>query len=128
LELRQRVGRRKNASARVRLVPGTGKITINGKDIKEYFDRETHIIKVIQPLEVTSTMNKYDAICTAQGGGKTGQSGALRMAIARVLSQIDENIKTILAKGGYLTRDDRMVERKKYGKMKARRSYQFSKR
>lgn len=126
--MKQRVGRRKNASARVRLVPGTGKITINGKDIKEYFDRETHIIHAVQPFEVTSTMGKYDAICTAQGGGKTGQAGAIRMALARVLSQIDENVKTVLAKGGFLTRDDRMVERKKYGRMKARRRYQFSKR
>jgi len=126
--LKQRVGRRKNASARARLIPGTGKIVINKKDITVYFDREVDIIRIKQPLEVTGTLGKYDCICTAQGGGKTGQSGALRMAIARVLSGINDDIKTILAKGGFLTRDPRMVERKKYGRMKARRRYQFSKR
>ena len=121
-------GRRKNAIARIYLKSGTGQITVNGKDIKVFFNRETHIDHIVQPLEATSTISKYDVDAITKGGGQTGQAGAMRMGIARALSQIDESLKTTLSKGGFLTRDDRMVERKKYGRMKARRRYQFSKR
>jgi len=121
-------GRRKNAVARVYLKSGNGMITINGKDIKVFFNRETHIDHIVAPLEATSTINKYDIDAVTKGGGQTGQAGALRMGIARALSQLDEGVRTVLSKGGFLTRDDRMVERKKYGRMKARRRYQFSKR
>jgi small subunit ribosomal protein S9 len=121
-------GRRKNAVARVYLKTGTGMITVNGKDIKVYFNRDTHVDHIVQPLLATSTSAKYDVDAIAKGGGQTGQAGALRMGIARALSQIDESLHTVLAKGGFLTRDSRMVERKKYGRMKARRRYQFSKR
>jgi small subunit ribosomal protein S9 len=121
-------GRRKNAVARIYLKSGTGQITVNGKDIKVFFNRETHIDHIVQPLEATSTISKYDVDAITKGGGQTGQAGAMRMGIARALAQIDESLKTTLAKGGFLTRDDRMVERKKYGRMKARRRYQFSKR
>ena len=121
-------GRRKNAVARIYLKSGSGVITVNGKDVRVFFNRETHIDHIVAPLEATSTINKYDVDAITKGGGQTGQAGAMRMGIARALSQIDESIHTVLAKGGFLTRDDRMVERKKYGKMKARRSYQFSKR
>ncbi|HDQ25153.1 MAG TPA: 30S ribosomal protein S9 [bacterium] len=121
-------GRRKNAVARVYLKPGAGEITINGLEEKEYFDRDTHVSHFKAPLEATMNTGKYDVMATVSGGGKTGQSGAIRMGIARGLAQIDDNVRSILSKAGYLTRDARMVERKKYGKMKARRSYQFSKR
>ncbi len=121
-------GRRKNAVARVWVAPGSGKITINDTDIKVYFPRGTHRDHLIAPMEAVGVATKYDVIVTAKGGGKTGQSGAIRMGIARGLAQVDEAMKVTLAKGGFLTRDSRMVERKKYGKMKARRSYQFSKR
>ena len=121
-------GRRKNAVARIYLKPGTGMITVNGKDVKVFFNRETHIDLITAPLEATSTTNKYDVDAICSGGGQTGQAGAMRMGIARALSQIDEALHTVLAKGGFLTRDNRMVERKKYGRMKARRRYQFSKR
>jgi len=121
-------GRRKNAIARVWLTSGSGKVTVNKKDVKKYFERSTHIDNLMQPLEVTTSTSKYDVKAAVKGGGKTGQAGAMRMAIARCLAKTDENVKTILSKGGFLTRDSRMVERKKYGKAKARKSYQFSKR
>jgi small subunit ribosomal protein S9 len=121
-------GRRKNAIAKVWVKSGTGKITVNDKDVKLYFERGTHIDHLVAPLEAASVSGKYDIKVTALGGGKTGQAGAIRMGIARALAKLDEAMKVIMAKGGFLTRDDRMVERKKYGKMKARRSYQFSKR
>ena len=121
-------GRRKTSTAKVWLKSGDGKITVNKKDVKVFFNRDTHIAHIMEPLEATSTVGKYDINCTAMGGGQTGQSGAIMMAIARALSKSDESMKVILAKGGFLTRDSRMVERKKYGRMKARRRYQFSKR
>jgi small subunit ribosomal protein S9 len=121
-------GRRKNAVARVWVKTGSGIITINGSDVKEYFPRGAHRDHLIAPLEAVGVVNKFDIDVTTKGGGKTGQSGAIRMGIARALSQLDEAMHTTLSQGGFLTRDPRMVERKKYGKMKARRSYQFSKR
>ena len=121
-------GRRKNAIARVWVKNGSGMITVNGIDVKEYFPRGTHRDHLIAPMEAVGVVNKYDVEVTAKGGGKTGQSGAIRMGIARALAQVDEAMKTTLSRGGFLTRDPRMVERKKYGKAKARRSFQFSKR
>jgi small subunit ribosomal protein S9 len=121
-------GRRKTSVARVRLVPGQGKITINDKDIEEYLDYETLRREVKSPLTITKTLNKYDVLAKVQGGGSTGQSGALRHGIARALVKADGELKDILKKAGFLTRDARMVERKKYGLKKARRAPQFSKR
>lgn len=121
-------GRRKDAIAKVWVKPGTGKITVNNRDVKEYFPRGTHVDHLVAPIEAASMTGKIDVKVTALGGGKTGQSGAIRMGVARALAKRDEAIKVIMAKGGFLTRDDRMVERKKYGKAKARASFQFSKR
>ncbi len=121
-------GRRKSSIARVYLVPGTGKITINKRDIDEYFGLETLKIIVRQPLDATSTLDKYDAIITVRGGGFTGQAGAIRHGIARALLTVDGDFRPTLKKAGYLTRDPRMKERKKYGLKKARRAPQFSKR
>ena len=121
-------GRRKTSVARVRLVPGQGKITINDKDIEEYLDYETLRREVKSPLTITNTLNKYDVLAKVQGGGSTGQSGALRHGIARALVKADGELKDILKKAGFLTREARMVERKKYGLKKARRAPQFSKR
>ena len=121
-------GRRKKAIARVRLVDGTGKITINGKDIDEYFG--TDILKVIvkQPLTASNTLDKYDVICKVIGGGFTGQAGAIRHGIARALLTANGEYRPILKQSGFLTRDPRMKERKKYGMKKARKAPQFSKR
>ena len=121
-------GRRKEAVAKVLLKKGNGKITVNGKDIKDYFDREFHIFHALRPIYATNLQDKYDLECTVKGGGKTGQAGALRMGIARALAKTDNSIRQVLSKEKLLTRDSRMVERKKYGRMKARRRYQFSKR
>ena len=121
-------GRRKNAIARVRLVEGNGKITINGKDIDEFFGLETLKVIVRQPLTVTNTTAKYDVIANVKGGGFTGQAGAIRHGITRALIKSDENLKSELKKAGFVTRDPRMKERKKYGLKKARRAPQFSKR
>ena len=121
-------GRRKNAIARVRLTEGTGKITINGKDIDEFFGLETLKVIVKQPLTVTNTTDKYDVICSVQGGGFTGQAGAIRHGVTRALVKADEALKPELKKAGFLTRDPRMKERKKYGLKKARKAPQFSKR
>ena len=121
-------GRRKSSIARVRLVEGTGKITINGKDIEEFFDLETLKVIVRQPLTVTNTLSKYDVICSVYGGGVSGQAGAIRHGITRALIKSDENLKSELKKAGFVTRDPRMKERKKYGLKKARRAPQFSKR
>ena len=120
-------GRRKSSIARVYLVPGTGKITINKRDIDEYFGLETLKIIVRQPLEATNTTDKYDAIITVRGGGFTGQAGAIRHGISRALLTVDGDFRPALKKAGYLTRDPRMKERKKYGLKKARRAPQFSK-
>ena len=119
-------GRRK--IARVYLVPGTGKITINKKDMDSYFGLETLKIIVRQPLEATNTTDKYDVIVTVRGGGFTGQAGAIRHGISRALLTVDGDFRPTLKKAGYLTRDSRMKERKKYGLKKARRAPQFSNR
>ncbi len=121
-------GRRKNSIARVRLVEGTGKITINGKDIEEYFGMETLKVIVRQPLTVTNTVAKYDVVAKVIGGGFTGQAGAIRHGIARALNEANDEFRPVLKSNGFLTRDPRMKERKKYGLKKARKSPQFSKR
>mgnify|MGYP004665742103 FL=1 len=121
-------GRRKNAIARVRLVEGKGNITINGKSMDEYFGIETLKVIVKQPLTATNTLEKYDVICKVQGGGFTGQAGAIRHGIARALLEANAEYRPTLKTNGYLTRDPRMKERKKYGLKKARKAPQFSKR
>ena len=122
-------GRRKSSVARVRLVEGTGKITINGKDIEEVFDLETLKVIVRQPLTVTNTLTKYDVICSVYGGGISGQAGAIRLGIARALLEASNNeFRPVLKANGMLTRDSRAKERKKYGLKAARRAPQFSKR
>ena len=121
-------GRRKSSVARVYLVPGTGKVTINKKDMDEYFGLETLKIIVRQPLEATNMADKFDVIVNVKGGGFTGQAGAIRHGIARALNKYDLDLRPTLKKAGYLTRDTRMKERKKYGLKKARRAPQFSKR
>ncbi|MCI7062116.1 MAG: 30S ribosomal protein S9 [Lachnospiraceae bacterium] len=121
-------GRRKSSIARVYLVPGNGKITINKKDMDQYFGLETLKIIVRQPLEATNTTDKYDVLVNVHGGGFTGQAGAIRHGIARALLNVDADFRPILKKAGFLTRDPRMKERKKYGLKKARRAPQFSKR
>ena len=121
-------GRRKSSIARVRLVEGTGKITINGKDIEEYFDLDTLKVIVRQPLTVTNTLAKYDVICSVRGGGVSGQAGAIRHGIARALNEANSEFRPALKTNGFLTRDPRMKERKKYGLKKARKAPQFSKR
>ena len=121
-------GRRKSSIARVRLVEGTGKITINGKDIDEYLGLETLKVIVKQPLVATNTLSKYDVIVKVTGGGFTGQAGAIRHGIARALLEANAEYRPELKSNGFLTRDPRMKERKKYGLKKARRAPQFSKR
>ena len=121
-------GRRKSSVARVRLVEGNGEITINGKDIDEFFGLETLKVIVRQPLTVTNTTSKYDVICTVKGGGFTGQAGAIRHGIARALNEANTEYRPVLKSSGFLTRDPRMKERKKYGLKKARNAPQFSKR
>lgn len=121
-------GRRKSSIARVRLVEGTGKITINGKDIDEFFGLETLKVIVRQPLTVTNTTAKYDVIASVKGGGFTGQAGAIRHGIARALNEANSEYRLALKQNGFLTRDSRMKERKKYGLKKARKAPQFSKR
>ena len=121
-------GRRKNAVARVRILPGNGNITINKRSIDEYFGREVLRTIVRQPLVLTNTEGKYDVIVNVKGGGITGQAGAIRHGIARALLTVDGDLRAPLKKAGYLTRDPRMKERKKYGLKKARRAPQFSKR
>ncbi len=121
-------GRRKKAIARVRLVPGTGKININKRDLEDYIKYETLRTAVREPLMITDTMGQYDIMVSVNGGGYTGQAGAIRHGISRALLQVDNELRPILKKAGFLTRDSRMKERKKYGLKKARRASQFSKR
>ena len=121
-------GRRKHSVARVRMYPGTGKITINGRDIDEYFGLETLKLIVRQPMEITNTLVRFDIVCTVAGGGVSGQAGAIRHGVARALLQNGDEMRPILKKAGFLTRDPRMKERKKYGLKGARRAPQFSKR
>lgn len=121
-------GRRKQSVARVRLVPGSGKITVNGRDADDYFPRAFLKAHAQEPLEATGMISRFDVIADVKGGGTTGQAGAIRMGIARALLQSDEEMRAALKKGGFLSRDPRMKERKKYGLKKARRAPQFSKR
>ena len=122
------VGRRKTSVARVILMPGTGKITINRRSLEEFFPIETLRNDVLKPLDATQTMGKYDARINVEGGGTTGQAGAIKLGIARALVDLSEDHKPALRAAGLLTRDPRMVERKKYGQKKARKRFQFSKR
>ena len=121
-------GRRKNAIARVRLTPGDGKVVVNGKDLLDHFRRETLKMDIEQPLEVTETLGKFDLNASVIGGGLSGQAGAVRLGIARALLSYSEDFRSVLRRGGFLTRDPREKERRKYGLAKARKRYQFSKR
>jgi small subunit ribosomal protein S9 len=122
------VGRRKNAVARIKLTDGSGKITINKRELEKYFPLETHRTEVMLPFVVTDTLGRYDATVNVNGGGMTGQAGAVKLGIARSLVSLDEDMRIALRGAGLLTRDPRMVERKKYGQKKARKRFQFSKR
>ncbi len=121
-------GRRKTSVARVFLREGNGKITVNGKEVKDYFANPSLVFIVEQPLNVTETLGKYDILINVKGGGSTGQAGACRHGLSRALTALDESNRTALRANGFLTRDPRMVERKKYGQRGARRKFQFSKR
>lgn len=121
-------GRRKTSSARVFLKPGSGKVSINGREPERYLSRSISRMIMLQPFAVTSTQNKFDLLVTVSGGGETGQAGAIRHGISRALVAFDAELRGTLKKAGFLTRDPRMVERKKYGKAGARRRYQYSKR
>ena len=121
-------GRRKKSVARVRLYAGTGNITVNGRDVDDYFGLETLKLIINQPFGVTSTEGKFDVVCTAKGGGISGQAGAIRHGASRALLLADETFRAPLKKAGFLTRDPRMKERKNYGLKAARRASQFSKR
>jgi small subunit ribosomal protein S9 len=124
----QTTGRRKGAVARVRLLAGAGKITVNGRDFVEYFPSETHRMIVTEPLRLTTTAEVYDIDATIGGGGVSGQAGALRLGIARALISADGELRTTVKRAGFLTRDARVKERKKYGLKKARKAPQYSKR
>lgn len=124
----QGTGRRKNAIARVRLVPGEGKLIVNTRSLEEYFGKKTLEMIVKQPLNLTNTLSQYDVMAKVEGGGTTGQAGAMRLGIARALLKADPNLRPALKKAGFLTRDPRMKERKKYGLKSARRAPQYSKR
>jgi small subunit ribosomal protein S9 len=121
-------GRRKNAIARVWIKPGKGDINVNGKTVTQYFARPVLRMLITQPFLISDRYNQYDVYCTVNGGGLSGQAGALRHGISRALTYYEPDLRGILKLAGFLTRDSRVVERKKYGKAKARRSYQFSKR
>ena len=122
------LGRRKEAIARVRLVPGDGKVTVNKKPLLDFFKRETLKMIIEQPLELTGTLGKYDIVANVNGGGLSGQAGAVRLGIARALLKIDEEYRPKLKHAGFLTRDSRMKERKKPGQPGARKRFKFSKR
>jgi small subunit ribosomal protein S9 len=121
-------GKRKNAIARVWLKPGSGKITINTKDFDKYFARPVLQMLLKQPLQAASRSSQFDVVATVVGGGLSGQAGAVRHGISKALTYYEPELRSVLKKGGFLTRDSRIVERKKYGRVKARRSFQFSKR
>lgn len=121
-------GRRKESTARVWVKPGSGRFTVNGKTMPAYFARPTQQMIINQPLATINRLQQYDIICTVSGGGLSGQAGAVRHGVARALIAYDPALRPALKRGGFLTRDAREVERKKYGKAKARRSFQFSKR
>jgi small subunit ribosomal protein S9 len=122
------VGRRKEAVARVRLVPGTGNVTINGRTMDEYFGRETSKMILIEPLKLVDQLGKVDVFVNTNGGGLSGQAGAIRHGISRALVDLNAEFRPLLKKAGFLTRDARAVERKKYGQPGARKRFQFSKR
>ncbi len=122
------VGRRKESVARVRLMPGTGNITINGRSIDEYFGRETSKMILVEPLKLVDQIGKVDVLVNAKGGGLSGQAGAIRHGISRALVEMNAEYRPILKKAGFMTRDARAVERKKYGRPGARKRFQFSKR
>jgi small subunit ribosomal protein S9 len=126
--LTQTTGRRKEAVARVRLRDGEGKITVNGRDIADYFPSDTHRMILTEPLRLTETQERFDVDATMNGGGPSGQAGALRLGIARALVEIDEELRPALKQAGFLTRDAREKESKKYGLKKARKAPQYSKR
>ena len=128
MQPRTTVGRRKNAVARVKLTDGSGKITVNKREFENYFPLEIQRDEIMKPFKVTDTMGRYDVMIRVNGGGPVGQAGAVRLGIARSLVAIDEDARTTLRGAGLLTRDPRMVERKKYGQKKARKRFQFSKR
>jgi small subunit ribosomal protein S9 len=121
-------GRRKDAVARVWIKPGAGRVNVNGRDWEVYFARPVLRMVIDQPFEAAGRKGQYDVHCTVTGGGLSGQAGAVRHAISRALTYYEPELRSVLKRGGFLTRDDRAVERKKYGKRKARRSFQFSKR
>lgn len=121
-------GRRKTAVARVRLVPGTGNISINNRTFEDFFPNKTSRLIVLQPMELTATTARFDVLCRVNGGGVTGQAGAVRLGIARALIKANPELRPALKRAGFLTRDPRMVERKKYGLHKARKAPQYSKR
>jgi small subunit ribosomal protein S9 len=121
-------GKRKDAVARVWIKPGSGKVLVNTRDIEVYFARPVLRMMIQQPLNVAAREGQYDVICTVSGGGLSGQAGAVRHGLSKALTYIEPELRTVLKKGGFLTRDSRVVERKKYGRAKARRSFQFSKR
>ncbi len=122
------IGRRKEAIARVRMTPGSGKVVVNGKDLLSYFKRETLIMDIEQPLRLTDNMETFDFKIRVNGGGLSGQAGAVRLGIARAILAYSEDYRPTLRQGGFLTRDPRRTERKKYGLAKARKRFQFSKR
>jgi small subunit ribosomal protein S9 len=122
------IGRRKESVARVRLVPGTGNITINGRTMDQYFGRETSKMILVEPLKLVDQMGKVDVLVNAKGGGLSGQAGAIRHGISRALCELNPEFRSILKKAGFMTRDARAVERKKYGRPGARKRFQFSKR
>lgn len=128
LPLTQTTGRRKRAVARVRLRPGAGKITINGRDVEDFFPNATHRMILSEPLRLTETAETYDVEATLRGGGTSGQAGAVRLGIARSLIEVDPELRATLKKAGFLTRDAREKESKKYGLKKARKAPQYSKR
>jgi len=128
MEVYLATGRRKNAIARVRMTPGDGKTMVNGKDLLDHFRRETLKMDIEQPLEVTDNLGKFDFTITVNGGGLSGQAGAVRLGIARALILYSEDHRSVLRQAGFLTRDPREKERKKYGLAKARKRFQFSKR
>ena len=121
-------GKRKNAVARVWIKPGTGRISVNGRDVEVFFARPVLRMVINQPFQAVNRADQYDVFCTVKGGGLSGQAGALRHGISKALTYFEPDLRAVLKKGGFLTRDARVVERKKYGRRKARRSFQFSKR
>ncbi len=128
MEIINTIGRRKTSVARIYFKQGEGKLTINSKDLLTYFPSEILRTIINQPFAVTNTENQYDVVVNVQGGGTSSQAEAIRLAIARALVEVDENMKPALKEEGFMTRDPRMVERKKYGRRKARKRFQFSKR